>query len=235
MPRTLGHKWSRRWLGEQWQEWQPRTRASATQALARFITIAVEHGAKTPEGLRVDLCSALSPESEGGRDAQLEKWMAKNCLPLGELDRESVADIDRRLGLKLDGSPLAANTANRIRIIARASVQSAIDAGAVAANAWPQRSWTQARRKVARSRRSVDVSALPGPAAMAAAIDAIVTSVLLARGRAEIAFRLVGQHPHSIQEALLLTQRKPVEQLGLVALDLLLHRVVQRAAGNGER
>ena len=26
------HEWSRRWLAEQWQEWQPRTRASATGA-----------------------------------------------------------------------------------------------------------------------------------------------------------------------------------------------------------
>jgi integrase len=101
--------------------------------------------------------------------------MAKNCLPLGDLDRERIADIDRKLGLKLDGSQLAANTANRIRIIARASVQSAIDAGAVAADVWPQRSKTRARRKVARTRRSVDVRALPSPAAMAEAIEAIVT------------------------------------------------------------
>ncbi len=57
----------------------------------------------------------------------------------------------------------------------RASVQSAIDAGAVAADVWPQRSKTRARRKVARTKRSVDVRALPGPAAMAEAIDAIVT------------------------------------------------------------
>ena len=58
------HEWSRRWLSEQWQEWQPRTRASATEALARFITIAVEHGTKPPDGLRVYLQSALSPNAE---------------------------------------------------------------------------------------------------------------------------------------------------------------------------
>ncbi len=167
------HEWSRRWLAAQWQEWQPRTRVSATESLARFITMATEHGAKTPEGLRVYLYTALAPGSE--RDAQHEKWMAKNSLTLGDLDRERIADIDRRLGLKLDGSPMAANTTNRIRIIARASVQSAIEAGAVAADAWPQRSKTRARRKVARTKRSVDVRALPSPAAMAEAIDAIVT------------------------------------------------------------
>ncbi len=169
------HEWSRRWLGEQWQEWQPRTRASATEALARFITIAVEHGAKPPGGLRVYLHCALSPNADGVRDAQFEKWMAKNCLTLGEFDREQIAGIDRRLGLKLDGSPLAATTANRIRIVARASVRSAIEAGAVAPDVWPQRSKTRARRKVARTKRSVDVRSLPSTAAMAEAIDAIVT------------------------------------------------------------
>ena len=169
------HEWARRWLAEQWQEWQPRTRASATEALARFVTVAVEQGAKAPDGLRVYLYTALAPESDRERDARHEKWMAKNCVPLGELDRERIADIDRRLALKLDGSPMAANTANRIRIVARASVQAAMEAGAIATDAWPQRSKTRARRKVARSRRSVDVRSLPSPATMAEAIDAIVT------------------------------------------------------------
>ena len=169
------HEWSRRWLGDQWQEWQPRTRASATEALARFITIAVERGAQPPEGLRVYLYTELVPGADPGLDVQFERWMAKHCLTLAELDRDRIADIDRKLGLKLDGSQLAANTANRIRIVARASVQSAIDAGAVAVDAWPQRSKTRARRKVARTRRSVDVRTLPSPAVMAVAIDAIAT------------------------------------------------------------
>ena len=65
-------------------------------------------------------------------------------------------------------------TTNRIPIVARASIQAAINAGAVPADAWPQRSKTRARRKVARTRK-VDVRTLPGPAVMAAAIDAIVT------------------------------------------------------------
>jgi hypothetical protein len=30
------HEWSRRWLAEQWQEWQPRTRALVSEALGRF-------------------------------------------------------------------------------------------------------------------------------------------------------------------------------------------------------
>ena len=168
------HEWSRRWLAEQWQEWQPRTRASATESLARFITLATVHGVTAPDGLRVYLYTALAPGTDAGRDAQHERWMTRHCLTLGELDRERIADIDRRLGLKLDGTPLAATTTNRIWIVARAAVQSAIAAGAVPADVWPPRSKTRARRKIARTRK-VDVRTLPGPAVMAKAIDAIVT------------------------------------------------------------
>ena len=96
------HDWARRWLGEQWSEWQPRTRTSATEALARFITLAVEPAAKPPDGLRVYLYSALAPGSESARDDRLEKWMSRHCLTLGDLDRDRIAGIDRKLSLNLD-------------------------------------------------------------------------------------------------------------------------------------
>ena len=169
------YEWARRWLTEQWSEWQPRTRASAVEALARFVTIAIRSGATPPEEWRVYLYTALAPGSEAHWNIVLERWMGKHCLTLGELDRERIAGIDRKLALKLDGSQMAANTATRIRIVARATVQSAIAAGAVAADVWPQRSKSRARRKVARTKRSVDIRTLPSPAVMAAAIDAIVT------------------------------------------------------------
>jgi integrase len=169
------HEWARRWVAEQWAEWQPRTRTSAVEALARFVTIAVRGGATRPEELRVYLYTALAPGSEANWDVALERWVGKHCLTLGELDRERVADIDRKLALKLDGGQMAANTANRIRTVARACIHSASAAGAVSAEVWPQRSKSRARRKVARTKRSVDIRTLPSPALMAAAIDAIVT------------------------------------------------------------
>ena len=169
------HEWARRWLADQWAEWQPRTRTSAVEALARFTTIATRAGTKPPAGLRVYLYTALAPVGDTHLDATLERWLAKNCLTLGEFDRDRIADIDRKLALKLDGSQMAANTASRIRIVARACVQSAIAAGAVPADVWPQRSKSRARRKVARTKRSVDIRTLPSPAVMAEAIDAIVT------------------------------------------------------------
>lgn len=172
---TLMHDWARRWLAEQWQEWQPRTRASASEALARLLLLTVRDKATPPNGLRRYLQGALSPDSERNRDPHLEGWLAMNCLSLAEIDRERVAEVDRQLGLKLDGSPLAATTANRIRIVSRACVQAAVAIGAITDDPWPPRSQQRARRKVARRRRGVDVRNLPGPETMAQAIDAITT------------------------------------------------------------
>ena len=49
------HEWARRWLAEQWSEWRPQTRASAAEALAPFVTIAVRGRSTSPEELRVYL------------------------------------------------------------------------------------------------------------------------------------------------------------------------------------
>lgn len=172
---VLLHEWARRWLAEQWQEWQPRTRTSAMEALERLIPLAAREGAVPPPGLRRYLRLALSPAFEGDPDRYLEAWLARSCLSLAEIDRERVAEIDRQLGLKLDGSPFAASTASRIRIVCRACIQAAVEAGAIAGDPWPPRSRNRAHRKVARKRRGVDVRSLPSPAAMARAIDAITT------------------------------------------------------------
>ena len=172
---VLMHEWARRWLAEQWQEWQPRTRASATEALARLLPLTVRDGATPPENLRRYLQAALAPATEPDRDDYLEAWLVSNGLSLAEIDRERVAEIDRQLGLKLDGSPLAATTASRIRIVSRACVEAAVAIGAIADDPWPPRSQQRARRKVARRRRGVDVRSLPGPETMALAIDAITT------------------------------------------------------------
>lgn len=170
------HEWARRWLAEQWLEWQPRTRSSNAEALSRFVVLAVEPSAKVPDGLRVYLQTALRPDASGPRDDPFEAWMTKHCVALGEFDRQRIADIDRRLAVKLDGSPMAATTANRNRTVARACVHAAVEVGAISVDPWPQRSKARAQRKVARARRSVDIRALPSPAVMAKAIDAIISS-----------------------------------------------------------
>jgi len=169
------HEWARRWLADQWIEWQPRTRASATEALARFVTTAVIVGAQPPTQMRQYLQGALGPDSHALRDEEFERWLDNNCLTLDELDLDTVAQIAPRLMRKLDGTPLAATTSARIRSNTRACILAAVDAGAIPTDPWPSRSRSRSRRKDARPKNRIDIRALPNPDTMARALDAMLT------------------------------------------------------------
>jgi integrase len=167
------YEWARRWLSEQWVEWQPRTRNSAVESLSKLVIIAADvKVGRTEAELRHYLKQALRPDADGP-EARWERWLTEHSLMLSTIDRESTAEIDRQLGLRLDGQPLSATTANRTRIVARACIVAAVQADAISGDPWPPRSRTRARRKVARRRRSVDPRRLPDPPTMARAIDAI--------------------------------------------------------------
>jgi integrase len=171
---TNVYEWARRWLGEQWVEWQPRTRKSAVESLAKLVMLAVDQPVGKDEAeLRHFLTDALPPgaDSRGGR---WEKWIRDHSILLSKIDRHIVAEIDRQLGLRLDGQPLAATTANRTRIVCRACILAAVVAGAIAGDPWPKRTRTRARRKVAR-RREIELRRLPDPAVFCEAIDAIAS------------------------------------------------------------
>jgi integrase len=173
LPDTNVITWVRRWLREQWTEWQPRTRTTAVESLTKFVMLATDVAPGRHEAdLRRYLKSALRPDSDA-RDERWEKWLQDHSVLLRSIDREAVAEIDRQLGLRLDGTPSAATTANRTRIVCRACVTGAVYAGAIPGDPWPPRSLTRARRKVARRRRSVDPRRLPDPETMARAIEAL--------------------------------------------------------------
>jgi integrase len=167
------HHWVRRWLAEQWPEWQPRSRTSATEALARFVTLAVGPGSEPPDSLGPYLRSTLGPATEEERNGDFERWLDRNCLTLAALDKEAVGDIARKLSRRLDGEPLAPTTAARYRTNARACVRSAVEAGALPSDPWPARAITRSRRKVARRKPAVDVRSLPNPSTMKRALAAI--------------------------------------------------------------
>lgn len=167
--------WARRWLEEQWVEWQPRTRNSAVESLAKLVMIAADANVGRADAeLRSYLKCSLRPGFEEP-DARWEKWLQEHSLMLSAIDREVVAEVDRQLGLRLDGQPSAATTSNRTRIVARACIMAAVYAEAIKGDPWPPRSLTRSRRKVARRRRSVDPRRLPDPATMAQAIEAMAS------------------------------------------------------------
>jgi integrase len=165
--------WAQRWLGEQWDEWQPRTRTSAVEALERFVAIAVSPEAPTPPAdLRSHLLAVLPPQASSG-DPESGRWLDRWGLSLGQLDRSLLANVDRRLGLGDTGQALSPSTAARYRKVSRACIRRAVDLEVLPVDPWPPAPRGRSSRKSARSRRAIDVRSLPDPTSMAEAIAAI--------------------------------------------------------------
>lgn len=94
------HTWVCRWLAEQWPEWQPRTRASAVEAIARFVHLAVKADAsRPPASLRKYLIATLPPSGATGIGGDDEAWLNEDVAMLSDLDRQSLALADSQLGL----------------------------------------------------------------------------------------------------------------------------------------
>lgn len=168
------HVWCRRWIAEQWNEWQPRTRASAMEALARFSALAVADGASPPPyGLRKHLMRTFPPDSEIDPTDECEEWLARWSLTLDLLDRSRLGDIDRRLGIGDGGQVLAPASASRFRKVARACVRRAVELDVLGADPWPPAPKGRSSRRAVRTRRSVDVRQLPDPVTMVAVMEAI--------------------------------------------------------------
>ncbi|MEY2591945.1 MAG: hypothetical protein QOJ67_3929 [Acidimicrobiaceae bacterium] len=168
------HEWARRWLGEQWSEWAPRTRASAVEAVSRLIPLAVSPTAPPPPaGLRAQLVAWLRDGADLDDDSAT--WLGQSSLQLGQLTRGLLAEVDQALGLRADGEPLAPSTASRFRKVSRACIRRAVELGVLDIDPWPPSPRGRAQRKAARTKRAINVRALPDPDTMARAIDAIAT------------------------------------------------------------
>lgn len=167
------HDWARRWLAEQWNEWAPRTRASAVEAITRLLPLLVPPPAPAPPaGLRAHLRAWLPPDGFEA-DAEAAVWLAHWSLQLGQLSRPVLATVDQALGVGDDGAPLGPATAGRFRKVSRACIHRAVDLGVLDADPWPPAPRGRSQRKAGRARSTVSVRALPDPETMRRAIDAI--------------------------------------------------------------
>ena len=167
------HEWARTWLGEQWNEWAPRTRASAVEALTRLLPLLVPPTAPSPPaGLRAHLRHWLPPEGVVD-DEKSASWLGQWSLQLGQLNRPVLATVDQALGVGDDGTPLAPSTAGRFRKVSRACIRRAVDLGILDVDPWPPAPRGRSQRKAGRARSAVSVRALPDPDTMRRAIEAI--------------------------------------------------------------
>ena len=170
------YEWTRRWAAEQWDEWQPRSRASALEALSRFVPlVARELAPDPPLGLRQYVARALDPSFVSAGVDPHAAWLARWSRPLAELTRENLAGVELALSRQLDGTPLSPSTAARYRKVSRACVRRAVDLEVLPADPWPPVSRGRGQRKAARAsagrsmfdscrtRRSCAVRLTPSP------------------------------------------------------------------------
>lgn len=170
------HSWARRWLGEQWPEWQPRTRASAIEALARFVPLAATSRAPSPpDGMRRYLTTTLRPDATIDIAHPCEEWLQASMPSLLGLNRDTLARVDTSLGRSDADGLLAPSTANRYRKVARACLRRAVELDIIPKDPWPPATRGRSQRKAMRTRRAIDVRVLPEPPTMRRAIDAIST------------------------------------------------------------
>jgi hypothetical protein len=169
------HRWARKWLAEQWPEWVPRTRTSAVEALARLVVLAADAPIDDGSAFRRQLHRWLVPDSVLDGSSPLERWMDHRVVALDELSRAGTNEIERRLGVGVDGQLLGAATAARYRKVAHACILAAVDRGLLVADPWPRISKGRARRTAARIRKAVDVRRLPDAATMERARAAITS------------------------------------------------------------
>lgn len=169
------HEWARRWLGEQWPEWAPRTRASAVEAVTRLVPLLVPPTAPHPPGgLRSHLSAWLPPDGVVGDD-EAARWLRDWSMQLGQLNRSVLAGVDQALGVRDDGEPLSPSTAGRFRKVSRACIRRAVDLGVLDVDPWPPAPRGRSQRKSASTRRRIPVRSLPDPDTMRRAIEAMAS------------------------------------------------------------
>jgi integrase len=141
-------------------------------SLSRLIPLVVWADAPAaPAGLRGYLRATLKPDADIDLDSSAERWLARWVLTLAELDRPTLADASRRLGIGDSDQMLANETARRYRRVAHSCIRRAVEPEHIAADPWPPTPRGRSRRKANKAKSAVDVRQLPSPVAAAKIID----------------------------------------------------------------
>ncbi len=151
--------WARDWIQGEWNELAPRTRQSYVESLARLIEVAVApRSRELKPAERQELATWLRVPGHK-LSVGLDSWISRNSFGLDDLGRGELALIDRALRTKLDGTPMAPNTASRHVRTARTCLGDAVERGIIDNLVWPTQK-KGAKRKSARKAQPVEISVI---------------------------------------------------------------------------
>ena len=146
------HLFARTYLERKWPHLSPRTRRLYAENLAHFILAARTKNAPKPSlgpSGAVIWISALTswlhptvtssgivwPAEPLPKD--LERWLGRYGLLIGDLDKTALSDVDARLRLRPDGSLYSPSTVSHRLVGCKTFLRFAVDQGLLASLEWP--------------------------------------------------------------------------------------------------
>lgn len=170
----LVHEWARLWVSHEWDGWSPHSRIAISADLAWFVSFCRHPKAPAmSEALRLYVRDTFDPAAQG--DDDLEQALAAWGLKLHELTMEILAEVERKLGIGVQGQTLKHITSARRRKNAHTCIRRAVELGRLESDPWPPTPRGRAQRKSAKSTEQVDVELLPDPKRMATILQGMTS------------------------------------------------------------
>ena len=133
--------WVVKWFEGQASAMAFRSRQSLRESLVRAVLLAVPENAPTPppemQRYVQGRIGVIGSEEPIAVDQTLEAWLRSWSLPLVSFDATEMARLHHGLGLKLDGTPMMAETAKRLRGTAKRCLAAAAVEGLIPRLEWP--------------------------------------------------------------------------------------------------
>ena len=145
----------RSYIQDEWRRLSPSTRRSYVEALTSLVIHSARPGASAPRiEWRAALTTWMTPSplstdttksvewvwSEDPLPRNLQMWLTKNSPLVGDLGKEALYEIDRRMRISLDGvTPYAPNTQSRLVTVAKTALSVAVKKGLLETVLWPRR------------------------------------------------------------------------------------------------
>ena len=161
------------WLTENWPTWQPKSRRSTVEGLARLLVGAthtkagvtatvdaeVVARAEVRAWLTAGRVSKTTENSTQASTVEMPAWLAKHGDRLSDMTTTRCHEINLAVTVKDDGQPMAATTTARQRSTIVALLRAATDAGHIESMPWP--AVRRFRTKTKQRSKIVDTTALP--------------------------------------------------------------------------
>jgi integrase len=167
--------------------WLPRSRASNAEVFASLLLVAVRRNPTAlpasrstkltdEQQMRSDIYDWLLTDTSSKSAKPMPKWLQKNTVPLQALTEDMCVGLNERLNTRLDGTPKAQSTQNRIRTNINALFKFAVKKNLIIRNPWPEvKRLTQSEQATKKEPPEVVERKLPKTTHIAEALDELTT------------------------------------------------------------